>query len=129
MALCHVLVLSRFTPVEPWARVPAVFRRARARAATLGVNGAMLFDGERVMQWAEGAPEAVHGWLGLVRGDDEHLDVDPIHTRPHEGSRELTKWVAGFADPSQIDDVLAALAGGHDPLPVLRQMLALADVD
>lgn len=129
MALYHMLVMSRFTPIEPWARVPAVFRRARARAATLGVNGAMLFDGERVLQWAEAAPEALEGWLLLVRGDDEHLQVDPVHVAPHAGLRELTRWVAGYADPAQIDEVLAVLAAHHDPLPVLRQMLALADID
>lgn len=72
--LHEILYCSLLAPDQPTEIVGQIVSRARARNATEGITGLLVFDGMRFCQHFEGPRRQV---LGLLN----RLEADPRHTQ------------------------------------------------
>ena len=90
--LVYVSVASR--PLEERDLVE-LLESARAKNATLGITGLLLFRDGAFMQALEGAKSEVKGLFETIAKDDRHDCVVVLYEGPID-SRSFPDWAMGF---------------------------------
>jgi hypothetical protein len=98
-----VLWLSRLSPASDLSVVKQVFQTARERNASLGLTGAMVFDGESFCQLVEGHVFDISAVYRDVEFDPRLLDLRVLHVAPVPAPRRLTRWRSGYCDGPALD--------------------------
>ena len=120
---------SRLVASETQKQVRNVVDISIARNRSLYVTGALLFTGQRFVQYLEGAPAAIAELQLSILRDPRHEDVQTIASGSCDHRRFLT-WSLAYAGPSRfvaakVEDALnGALAGGNGRVEALAEMLA-----
>jgi hypothetical protein len=98
-----VLWLSRLSPVSDLNVVKQIWHSARQRNASLGLTGAMVFDGERFCEFLEGHVFDVSAVYRDVEFDPQHVDLRVLHMSLATAPRRLTGWRNGYCDSTELD--------------------------
>lgn len=106
--LHEILYCSQLRAGASPVLVGALVTQARARNATLGVTGLLVFDGQRFCQHLEGAPEVVAQLMRRIANDPRHEQLRIVY----EGAldqRRYRRFDMGYAETEDADD----MAGIH----------------
>jgi hypothetical protein len=98
-----VLWLSRLSPVSDLSVVKQIWQSARQRNASLGLTGAMVFDGERFCEFLEGHVFDISAVYRDVEFNPQHVDLRVLHMSLAVAPRRLTGWRSGYCDSSELD--------------------------
>jgi Sensors of blue-light using FAD len=129
--LHQVFYISRAT-MTLTLDVQRIVRIARARNATLGVTGALVYSGEHFAQVLEGLPEDLEVLMRSIRHDTRHrmLWEWPIQ---EAAARWYPDWTMGYLRNDNLEAVVEHLHGTPPPLPPLeyfvRWLVATCDVN
>ena len=95
--------ISRLAPDRPLDAVSLILRQSRASNRSLGISGALVFDGERFCQLIEGTPEAVHDLAGRIERDPRHCSFRVLHDAAAATPRLCARWQAGYCENEALD--------------------------
>jgi hypothetical protein len=77
--LHEILYCSLLAPDQPTEIVGQIVSRARARNATEGITGLLVFDGMRFCQHFEGPRKQVLGLLNRLEADPRHTEMRVVY--------------------------------------------------
>ena len=77
--LHEILYCSLLAPGQPTEVVGQIVTRARARNATEGITGLLVFDGMRFCQHFEGPRKQVLGLLNRLEADPRHIEMRVVY--------------------------------------------------
>lgn len=132
MELSHCLYLSRFSGTVGNTGLRDLLSQARLNNHARAVTGALLFDGERFVQFVEGPVAVIDTLTRRLREDPRHhgftlLGGGPLAMRRHR------RWAAGYVDIDRVDEFehhVAVCAGQAEAtLAAFDRLLAAADVE
>lgn len=69
---------------------------ARAKNATLGITGHLLYTEEVFVQCIEGPPESIAALWGSLQRDERHYDIELLARGPLE-KRHFSDWTMAFS--------------------------------
>jgi hypothetical protein len=126
----HVIVCAQLAQgVSPLTTLPALVRQLRRRTDATSLSGGLLFDGERIVLLFEGDADAVHAMLAeleaapqLAAGIERRFE-GPL---PEHGLAR-TRWIAGYAEPEQLDTLLQREDDALARLQAFRRALEASD--
>jgi hypothetical protein len=98
-----LLWLSQLAPSSDLLLVKQIWRAARQRNESLGVTGAMVFDGERFCELIEGHDFDISAVYRDVEFDPRHVGLRVLHTSQALGPRRLAHWRSGYCEASELD--------------------------
>lgn len=98
-----VLWLSRLSPTSDLSVVKKIWQSARQRNASLGLSGALVFDGERFCEFLEGHVYDISAVYRDVEFDPNHVDLRVLHMSLSTAPRRLTGWRSGYCDGAELD--------------------------
>ena len=111
--LYEILYCSLLAPGQPTEVVGQIVTRARARNATEGITGLLVFDGMRFCQHFEGPRKQVLGLLNRLEADPRHIEMRVVY----EGGlskRRYQRFEMGLAQTEDVEE-------GED-LAILQQL-------
>lgn len=108
MPVHQILVVSHLPALVATAGLKGSMRAARERAASGGLTGGLLFDGERFVHLLAGQAQATQRALAQLQGDAAHGQVVCLHATASEPAPAWDDWRAGYTDPAVLDAVLDA---------------------
>jgi hypothetical protein len=113
MAITQWMLAGSVNPDDVGVAVARWLRAARRAAAHDGLTGGMLFDGERWIQLLEGTPALVAELVGVLQRSGA-LGAPTVQQQIEAagGRRACTQWRSGYVEPTVIDVLESALAGG-----------------
>ncbi|CAN7621796.1 BLUF domain-containing protein [Variovorax sp. LjRoot290] len=123
--LHEILYCSLLAPGQPTEVVGQIVTRARARNATEGITGLLVFDGMRFCQHFEGPRKQVLGLLNRLEADPRHIEMRVVY----EGGlskRRYQRFEMGLAqteDDEEGEDL--AILQQLDGAEALERFLAL----
>lgn len=123
--LHEILYCSLLAPDQPTEVVGQIVTRARARNATEGITGLLVFDGMRFCQHFEGPRKQVLGLLNRLEADPRHTEMRVVY----EGQlaerryRHFEMGLAQTPDDEDIEDI--AILQRLDGAEALAHFLAL----
>ncbi|CAN7639350.1 MULTISPECIES: BLUF domain-containing protein [unclassified Variovorax] len=123
--LHEILYCSLLAPGQPTEVVGQIVTRARARNATEGITGLLVFDGMRFCQHFEGPRKQVLGLLNRLEADPRHIEMRVVY----EGGlskRRYQRFEMGLAqteDGEEGEDI--AILQQLDGAEALERFLAL----
>lgn len=132
MELSHCLYLSRFSGTVGDTGLRDLLTQARVNNRARDVTGALLFDGERFIQFVEGPVAVIDALARRLREDSRHhgftlLGDGPLAMRRHR------RWTAGYVEHDRVDEFerhVEACAGQTEAtLAAFDRLLASADVE
>ena len=109
--------------------VGSIIKAARAFNATHGITGILLFDGERFLQYIEGAPPEIDALAARISKDGRHKAVKPLLHAPLAGLRRYPIWSMAYSDldtDAIIDEMLTK--GPHEALEILKDRHQALDI-
>ena len=77
------------------AELEVILIGSRVRNARRGITGALLRDGDRIVQYLEGEPAAIERTLGAIQASPLHHDLAVIE-RATGVERAFDRWYMGF---------------------------------
>jgi hypothetical protein len=122
----HVIYISRLAPDEDDRAFGAVCQTARAVNPSMGVGGALLFDGKRFCQWLYGSAEPVSALLTAIALDRRHENFKLLYMGGHDFTPAITSWFSGVVPPSVLDDMDNTKMGSAQVLPMFMNALSAA---
>jgi Sensors of blue-light using FAD len=96
MSLIHCIYASSATACFEEADIPRLLEGARARNATLGITGILLFVEGSFFQVLEGTSSAVDSVYAAIGQDRRHCRIAQIIREPL-ARRSFAHWSMGFA--------------------------------
>lgn len=96
MSLYELAYLSTSTRLLSDAELDDLLTQARAKNATLGVTGMLLYKDKSFLQVIEGERDVLDPLFQTIRRDMRHQNVRQLFFRPCEG-RNFADWQMGFA--------------------------------
>lgn len=99
----QLLFVSRLAAGCTWEVMKEVVAAARRNNPTLGITGALLFDGERFCQLIEGEEPAVRTLMDTILRDPRHTDVKPLFAGRSPNGRITQRWVSGYCDAHELE--------------------------
>ncbi|KQT50198.1 blue light sensor protein [Aureimonas sp. Leaf454] len=99
------------------AQVASILEASRRNNETVGITGALLFNGGVFAQVLEGPLDAVEATFERIQQDARHGDVSLLALEPI-AQRSFGNWAMGFLGQSTANAERFArvgLAGGFDP--------------
>jgi len=124
----HVIYISRLAPDEDYRAFAAVSRSARARNPSLGIGGALLFDGESFCQWLHGPADSVNRLVTTIALDRRHVDFTVLQYGGSNFTPFHHSWCSGFVPPFSLGAMKNIRIGTTEALPLFMSVLAQADV-
>jgi hypothetical protein len=98
-----VLWLSRLCPASDLSVVKQIWHATRLRNESLGLTGAMIFDGERFCEFLEGHVHDISAVHRDVEFDPQHLDLRVLHVSLETAPRRLSGWRTGYCESYEFD--------------------------
>lgn len=123
--LHEILYCSLLAPDQPTEIVGQIVSRARARNATEGITGLLVFDGMRFCQHFEGPRRQVLGLLNRLEADPRHTQMRVVY-EGELAKRRYQRFEMGLAqteDDEEREDI--AILGRLDGAQALARFLAL----
>ena len=123
--LHEILYCSLLAPDQPTEIVGQIVSQARARNATEGITGLLVFDGMRFCQHFEGPRKQVLGLLNRLEADPRHTEMRVVY----EGElaerryRHFEMGLAQAPDDEEREDL--AILQQLDGAEALEHFLAL----
>jgi hypothetical protein len=108
MPVHQILVVSHLPGHVAPTGLRLSMRAARERAASCGLGGGLLFDGERFLHLFVGPAGAAQRALALLQGDAAHEGLTPVHATASEPAPAWEDWQVGYTEPAVLDAVMAA---------------------
>lgn len=110
------------------ATVTDIVAVSRARNATLGVTGALLFTGRRFAQFIEGPHDNLAAVRASIERDARHVAIRTLLTGVWQ-SRRFDHWSLAYAGPSlfvsaRIEAALDDARSAEDLIDVLHEFTA-----
>ncbi len=126
----QLLYVSRLAPGCTWEIVKEIVAAARLNNRVHGINGALLFDGERFCQLIEGNETAVRALLRNIARDTRHAQMKILFEAGSAAGKATQRWASGYCDSHELE-ALDAADGPHDQaaLDAFIALLARADLD
>ena len=90
--------------------VGTLFRETRATGEKIGIQGAIVSDGERVAHVLHGMPDRINTMLTQILADERlsNVHITTIQDIAQDcGSWPLSGWKAGWATPELLDAIVA----------------------
>lgn len=122
----HAIYISRLAPGEDDRAFDAVYQIARAANPSLGVGGALLFDGQRFCQWLHGSSEAVSNLLADIALDRHHVNFRLLYLDAHDFTPAVNRWCSGVVPPLTLDEMDNKKMGSPQVLPMFMNALSAA---
>lgn len=115
----RILYLGQLGPGHEYDAMIAISRDARLRCRELGVQGALLFDGQRLCTRVRGSRSALQQWLQAVRADPRQalhkvlMDAPEALQTTHDTVLVPGCWDVGYCEADDLDpfDAAEALVG------------------
>lgn len=123
--LHEILYCSLLAPDQPTEIVGQIVSRARARNATEGITGLLVFDGMRFCQHFEGPRRQVLGLLNRLEADPRHTQMRVVY-EGELAKRRYQRFEMGLAqigDDEEREDI--AILRQLDGAQALARFLAL----
>ncbi len=98
-----VLWVSRLSPQSHLGVVKDIWQTSRQRNATLGLTGAVVFDGERFCELLEGPEPDISAVCRDVEDDPRHTGLRVLHASSAVSPRRLAYWCSGYCDANALD--------------------------
>ncbi|GAB4558854.1 MAG: hypothetical protein Tsb007_20100 [Rhizobacter sp.] len=98
-----MLWVSRLAPQTHLSVVKDIWQTSRQRNATLGLTGAVVFDGERFCELLEGPVLDISSVYRDVEDDPRHTGLRVLHISSAASARHLTQWRSGYCDAALLD--------------------------
>lgn len=126
----QLLYVSRLAPDCNWEVMKEIADTARRNNPAQGINGALLFDGERFCQLIEGDEKAVRALMDKIARDTRHTDVRLLLASPSATGPNSQRWVCGYCDAHELEvfDRARGLAEGT-ALAAFLSVLQGADME
>jgi hypothetical protein len=118
-----VLWVSRLSPQSHLSVVKDIWQTSRQRNATLGLTGAVVFDGERFCELLEGPELDVLAVYRDLEADPRHTGLRVLHTSSATSPRRLPNWRSGYCDATALDPFCEE--GGLQGEPAVSAFLEL----
>lgn len=120
----------RLPPSWADATITDIVAVSRARNATLGLTGALLFTGRRFAQFIEGPGDALAAVQASIERDARHVAIRAVLAGTCL-SRRFDRWSLAYAGPSlfvsaRVEAALADARSADDLLHVLREFATQA---
>ncbi|MDM0031483.1 BLUF domain-containing protein [Variovorax sp. J22P271] len=100
----EILYCSLLAPDQPTQIVGRIVTHARARNASEGITGLLVFDGMRFCQHFEGPPETVRALLARLEADRRHTELCVLH-QGELAARRYQRFEMGLAEVEFQDDL------------------------
>lgn len=133
MSDCNPLVcflyLSRLADDRGFEIFRPIVDASRRNNPSLGITGALVFDGERFCQFLEGPRDKVEALAARIQADPRHGQFRVLHSGPDPHLRCFPIWASGYCGPEELD-IFDAEDGprGPDALPAVIAIVAAADM-
>ncbi|MBC7995681.1 MAG: BLUF domain-containing protein [Rhizobacter sp.] len=98
-----VLWVSWLAPETSLSVVKDIWQTSRQRNATLGLTGAVIFDGERFCELLEGPVLDISAVYRDVEADARHTGLRVLHISTGGAPRRQKQWCSGYCDASALD--------------------------
>ncbi len=98
-----VLWVSWLAPETSVSVVKDIWQTSRQRNATLGLTGAVVFDGERFCELLEGPVLDISEVYRDVEADPRHTGLRVLHMSSAGSPRRQTQWRSGYCDAPALD--------------------------
>jgi Sensors of blue-light using FAD len=98
-----VLWVSWLAPETGLSAVKDIWQTSRQRNATLGLTGAVIFDGERFCELLEGPVLDISAVYRDVEVDPRHSGLRLLHMSSAGLPRRQTQWRSGYCDAVVLD--------------------------
>ncbi|HEX3139819.1 MAG TPA: BLUF domain-containing protein, partial [Rhizobacter sp.] len=102
-SVCCVLWLSQLSPSLHVNVVPQIWQTSRERSTSLGLTGAMVFDGEHFCELLEGGAEELATVCRDVEFDSRHVGMRMLYAALTPEPRRLSAWHSGYCNASDLD--------------------------
>lgn len=120
-----MLWVSWLSPQSPLSVVKDIWQTSRQRNATLGLTGAVVFDGERFCELLEGPVLDISAVYRDIQADPRHCGQRVLHMSSMTLPRRQKQWRSGYCDAVALDPLFdetglqgeAALAAFLELLP------------
>lgn len=120
--------ISRLQPDAAMLAVEAILKSARARNASHGLTGALLFTGQHFVQVLEGRAAAIDALWGKLQIDPRHAGLVLTYHGPLE-KRRFGDWGMAYAGPSQfVSKRVHSMFNAADPAAQRRATHWLLDL-
>ena len=116
--LLQLIYASAATQPFPPEALRQLLTRARARNATYGVTGLLLYHSGSFLQVLEGPLPAVDTILASINRDPRHRDSRTL-SRSLIAQREFPAWSMGFTDTSNLTHRPPGQLDYHRDLPTV----------
>ena len=120
----HVIYISHLAPDEDDRAFDAVCQIARAVNPSLGVGGALLFDGKRFCQWLHGSAESVSALLTAIALDRRHVNFKLLYLGGRDFTPAISSWCSGVLPPFTLDEMDNKKMGSAQVLPMFMNALS-----
>ena len=126
----RILTLSRLRQGCEYDAFILMARDARLRCKSLPVDGASLFDGQRICTLVQGPAPAVNAWRQEVLADPRLEMVSTLDEQPLAAAAESRPcWRVGYCDVHDLDAFETdSRLRGEAALHVWQRLLARADL-
>jgi hypothetical protein len=108
--LYKFIYASRIAPGEPLTSVATIARVSRLNNQRQDITGLLVFDGERFIQYLEGAQANVGVLAITIAADKRHTDFTVLHEGNFAGQRSFPGWSLAYASAPD-EQTLPLLAG------------------
>lgn len=125
----HFGYVSTLSPDQHPRVFADISSRARAFNGAHDIEGALLFDGERFVQWLQGPPEAMALLVERICKDVRHHEVSVLHRQSGPRWECHPPWACGFVGAEVLDRWLASLPGEQAFCTAFQTLLSQADLD
>lgn len=122
----HVIYISQLAPDADYRAFGAVCETARAVNPSLGVGGALLFDGRRFCQWLYGSAGSVSALLTAIALDRRHVNFELLYLGGQDFTPAITSWCSGVVPPFALDKMDNKKMGSAEVLPMFMNALSAA---
>jgi hypothetical protein len=126
--LYQILYISELNPARQPNVFAAICREARANNASLGVHGALLFDGHRFAQWLQGPEAGIRELMSRIEYDERHINLQMLAFKELP-SQAFQGWRNGFLAPELLDELLALPPDAAARIDAFIALLTVADLD
>ena len=127
MSLSRVLYESVAAGETPARDTFDIIEVSEWKNAARVVTGFLLNDGNRYLQYLEGAPIVVEALMGTIRADERHHSLTVL-ARESSSDRLFPDWsmkpLISFDGPPAIDELSALLSGRQDDFGLVERARA-----
>jgi hypothetical protein len=109
--LNHCIYASAASPEFRESEIPALLDAARARNASAGITGMLLYVEGSFFQILEGSHASVQATFSRIQSDPRHLRVTQIIREPI-ARRHFGEWTMGFSTAALLD--MGEIIGEND---------------